>query len=179
MKKVLLLTFMLATSITATSFANDAIGIFADAAGMSFELSGGPGIALYYYVHINTYGATGSRWAAPHPACLNATRFADLPVFPINLGNTEAGITIGYGQCESGSFLIMTSVYYVTSATDCCSWRVVPDPNVLSGKIEIQDCNFGLTYGYGGEGMIHRTPACPWVATEDTTWGRVKVLYSE
>jgi len=109
-----------------------------------------------------------------------ASRLADLGVFAINLGTTSGGITIGYGTCKTGTFHIMTALYSVVSAGTCCRWSVIADPNLPSGKIEIPDCAFDLTYGTGGQGIVNMTGACPCnVPTEETTWGQVKALYTE
>ena len=179
MNKVLLLTFALMVSATMAFAQNGSIGIFADNAGTSYNLPGAPGLAYYYFVHCYALGATRSQWAAPAPTCMTAVRIADMPVFAVNLGNTAAGITIGYGTCKTGTFHIMTTLYNVVSAETCCRWDVVADPSLASGKIEIQDCEFDLTYGNGGHGWVNWTPACHEVPTEDTTWGQVKALYTE
>lgn len=155
---------------------NGSIGIFADNQGNSYNLPGSSGTNYYYFLHVNAIGATGSQWAAPHPACMVGSRLADMPVFSVNLGNTEAGVTIGYGTCRTGTFHIMTTLYYVTSATECCFWRVVPDPYVESGRIEIPDCDFNLTYGAGYTGVINANATCEG-NVDDTSWGRLKAVY--
>jgi FlgD Ig-like domain len=139
---------------------NGYIGVFADNAGLSCNLPGSAGAVYYYFVHVNALGATASQWAAPKPSCLTGTRLADLPVFAINLGTTETGITIGYGSCKVGTFLIMTALYEVTSATDCCPFSVVADPYLASGRIEVPDCDFNLTYGEGLTGIVNSNPTC-------------------
>jgi hypothetical protein len=139
---------------------NGSIGIFADNAGLDCNLPGS-GTVTYYFVHVNAIGATASQWAAPKPACLTGTRLADLPVFAINLGNTEEGITVGYGLCKVGTFHIMSAMYQVTNASDCCYFSVIPDPNLESGHIEIPDCLFNLTYGDGQAGVVNSTSDCP------------------
>lgn len=179
MNKVLLLTFALMVSATMAFAQNGSIGIFADNLGQSCTLQD-TGTATYYFLHVNAIGATASQWAAPKPACLTGVRLADLPVFAINLGNTEAGVTVGYGICKVGTFHIMSVLYSVTSVTDCCYFPVIPDPNLPSGKIEIPDCLFNLTYGTSGKGIVNANQTCVCdVPTEDTTWGQVKALYTE
>jgi hypothetical protein len=158
---------------------NGYIGIFADPVGYNDNLPGTPGLANYYFVHVNAVGATASQWAAPAPTCVTAVRLADLPVFSVNLGNTSAGITIGYGTCNTRTFHIITTLYQLIAAADCCFWSVVAEPNLPSGKIQIPDCGFGMSYRTGGHGVIKRTSACPYVPTERTTSGQVKALYTE
>ena len=180
--KLFLLAFVLCFSAKPGSaqLYNGSIGIFADPAGSSCNLPGTPGVQTYYFLHLTTLGTTASVWAAPKPACLTGVRLADLPVFSINFGNTETGITIGYGLCKTGTFLIMAVQYNVTSATDCCYWSVVADPTIPSGLIEVGGCLFTLEYATGGRGIINGTPTCTCnVAAGDATWGHVKALYTE
>jgi len=178
MKKALLLTLVLMLGATMAFAQNGSIGVFADPAGASCNLSGAAGMLYVYFVHVNALGATASQWAAPAPTCMTATRLADLPVFAINLGNTAAGITIGYGVCKTGSFHIITALYQtIIGPTACCRWSVVADPSLPSGKIEIPDCDFNLSYGTGGQALVgSMCPTCN-VPLEDTTWGQMKALY--
>ena len=184
MNRVLLLTLVLilgATLAFAQGYDNGRIGIFADNSTFnpSWCLPAATGLLYVYFLHVNAMGATASQWAAPPPTCLTAVHLADLPVFAINLGNTASGITIGYGTCNTGSFHIMTALYQLTTVGTCCVWRVVPDPGLASGKIEIPDCEFNMTYGTGGAAIFGTNPNCCSDPTEDTTWGAVKALYTE
>lgn len=179
MKAILLLMFVLMVGAATVFAQNGSIGIFADNGGTNCNISGAPGLLYVYFVHVNAVGATASQWAAPHPTCLTGVRVADLPPWEI-LGTTETGVAIGYGTCKTGTFLLMSTLYYVTAAEPCCRWPVVADPNVASGKIEIADCEYELTYGTGGQGIVNATEACNCnVPAEDTTWGRVKSMYVE
>ena len=181
MKRVV---FLAIATLFAASMAfaatNGSIGIFADNAGTNCNLPGTPGIAYYYFVHVNAIGATASQWAAPAPTCMTAVRLADMPVFAVNFGNTTTGITVGYPTCQTGTFHIMTALYQVMAAGPCCRWSVIPDPSLASGKIEIPDCFYAMAYGTGGQGIVNMGPSCPCnVPTEETTWGQVKALYGE
>ena len=66
----------------------------------------------------------------------------------------------------------------------CCYYPVRPDPAASSGWVEVVDCNYQLTYGNGGIGIINGAPQCDCgypcpVPVEETTWGEVKSLYSD
>jgi len=178
MKKVLLLTLVLMLGATMAFAQNGSIGIFADNAGASCNVSGTPGFLNVYFVHVNSLGATASQWAAPAPTCMTAIRLADIPVFAVNFGNTAAGITVGYPVCKTGTFHIMTSLYQVAvGPTQCCRWFVIADPSLESGKIEIPDCDYVMAYGTGGQALVgSMCPTCN-VPVEDTTWGQMKALY--
>jgi len=182
MRKTLLLTLVLVLGATVAlaQAPNGSIGIFADNAGVSCNLPSAAGIQYYYFVHVNALGATASQWAAPKPDCLTGTRLSDLAVFAINIGTSDVGITVGYPSCKTGTFHILTALYSVVSATPCCYFSVVPDPYLPSGKIEIPDCDFNLTYGTSGQGILESGPTCDCnVPVEDTTWGQMKALYTD
>jgi hypothetical protein len=181
MKRVVFLAIATLFAASMVFAQNGSIGIFADPAGTNCNLPGVPGIAYYYFVHVNAIGASASQWAAPAPTCFSGMRLADLAVFAVNLGNTSAGVTVGYGTCKTGTFHIMTALYQVFApAGPCCRWKVVADPSLSSGKIEIPDCLFLMSYGTGGQGIVNMNQTCPCnVPTEDTTWGQVKALYTE
>jgi len=158
------------------------IGIFADNAGTTCNLSGAPGLLNVYFLCVGAIDATSSEWAAPHPACLTAEHISDSSPQPIFLGDTETGISVGYGTCKTGTFLIMMATYNVlTPATVCCYWPVGPDPRFSgSGKIETSDCGFMMHFPPGGQAVVNATSGCTCsVPVEDTSWGRVKALYAE
>lgn len=181
MSKSLLLALVLVLSATVAlaQAPNGSIGIFADNGALSCNLPS-TATSYFYFCHVNAIGATASQWAAPKPDCLTGSRLADLPVFAINLGTTEAGITIGYGTCKTGTFHIITALYSVVSVTPCCYFPVIPDPNLSSGKIEIPDCNFDMTYGTSGQGILSSLVTCDCdVPAQETTWGQVKALYTD
>ncbi len=181
MRKSLLiaLVLVLGATVALAQVPNGSIGIFADNGAVSCNLSSAA-TSYYYFCHVGALGATASQWAAPKPDCLTGARLADLPVFAINLGTTADGITVGYGLCKTGTFHIMTALYSVASATPCCYFSVIADPNLSSGKIEIPDCDFNLTYGTSGQGIINSGVSCDCnVPAEETTWGQVKALYTD
>ena len=179
MNKVLSLTIAVLMFATMAYAQNGSIGIFASDAGTSCNIAITSPLLYVYFVHVNAVAATSSQWAAPHPPCMSATRLADFPPWEV-MGDTETGVAIGYGSCKTGTFLLMSSLYHVTAAEPCCYWSVVADPHVASGKIEIVDCDFEMTYGTGGQGIVNAAESCNCnVPNEDTTWGQVKALYAE
>lgn len=203
MRKLLILLCFIVFGVSSAFGQNGAIGIFGDPQGMTPCMSDvGPGTRYFYILHLYSIGATGSQFAAPEPWCLRGQHLANIPVFPVVLGDPEYGVTIGYGTCKTGSFLILTMLYQMTGVTpNCCCWSVIPDPNVSSGQIEISDCDFNLSYGTGGLAIINSTVDCQCFAcmspacleafyaqktgcllptpSDESTWGRVKALYTD
>jgi hypothetical protein len=141
-----------------------------------------PGLLSIYVVHTNTTGATASQWMAPMPNCMvGATYLADQPVFGVNLGNSQTGIGIGYGQCLTGPIHILTMLFFGAGlSSSCCRYDVYADPSVASGQIEVVDCNATLQITTGSPGFLNpnQNCACGLLPVEETTWGRVKSLYA-
>jgi hypothetical protein len=155
------------------------IGIFADPAATNCNLAAPVGGAAFYYiVHVYTPGATGSEYAAPKPACLSATWLADTNAFPVTVGNSQTGVSVGYGTCRVGPILVQTMTYLTTGATNCCYYPVVPHP--VNGGPNVVDCAEHLLIATAGTAIINSQPTCLCdVPVQDTTWGGVKALYTE
>ena len=180
MLTALVMSFSFSPALAQLDMEGGNIGVFADDAGTSCNLSDAPGVLSVYFLCLGAIDATASQWAAPHPTCLHAEHISDVCAFPIYIGDTETGIIVGYPTCKVGTFLIVTATYNVLeSATECCRWSVVPDPSLPSGKIETVDCFFMVHYPPGGQAVVNATPECTCsVPTEDTTWGKLKALYA-
>ena len=180
MKRVV---FLMVAALMAASmvFAQaGSIGIFADNQGTNCNLPDpGPGLTMYYAVHVNTPGATACAYWAPKPTCFTAMYLSDTNMFPVTVGNSQIGASIGYGLCKASPIHVSTLNFFTNGGTPfCCYYPVVGMP--LSGQIEVVDCSNNLIYGTGGKGIIKATPACQCnVPAEDTTWGQVKSLYVE
>jgi len=182
MKKALLLTLVLMVSASMAFAQGGSVGIFADAGGTDCNLADVlPGLTPYYVVHVYHAGATASQFSAPIPTCMVAAIWlSDTAVFGVTIGNSQTGVAIGYGTCQVAPTHVLTINYFVQGLTPaCCRYPVLPDPNVPSGKIEVTDCGFNPLFATGGMGIINPDGTCNCnVPTEDTTWGKVKSLYT-
>jgi len=166
--------------------AGGSIGIYADPAGVDCNIRDVPsGLMTVYIVHTNTAGATASQFSAPKPACMTgATWLSDTAVFPVTLGNSQTGVTVGYGSCRAEPIHVLTMNYLVTDPSQsCCMYRVLPDPGLGSGKVEVVDCAFNLQYGTGNTSTVNANSSClcgleSVIPTEQTTWGHMKALYA-
>jgi hypothetical protein len=166
MKKVLLL--MVAILMVSSVAMADVIGLYTDASGASCALA--PGFnTTATVVHKFTAGATGSRFKATLPAGSNFFSFA---TGFVPIGSLINDLSLGYGQCLTGSFALGTIVAILgVGAGD-----VLPAdgfPNII-----YTDCNFGEYPANGGHFWVGTPPtgACE-VATAQSTWGQVKALY--
>lgn len=162
------------------------IGIFPNAAANCCLLDDKTlGLTAYYVVHVYTPGATACRYSAPRPVCFTATYLSDTNMFPVTIGNSQSGVSVGYGSCRVGPIHVQTLNFFTTGTTpECCYYRVQPDPASSYGEIEVSDCGFQLIFGVGGHSIINGGPRCNCgypcpVPVEETTWGEVKSLYSD
>jgi hypothetical protein len=183
MKKTLLITLVLMVSASMAFAQGGSIGIFGDTGGTSCNITdAAPGLLSIYLVHVNTPGATASQFAAPTPACMVGAQYlSQASPFAVVIGNSQTGVAIGYGACYTGPVLVLTLSYFAGgTSSPCCYFQVVPDPLVPSGQIEVVDCAENLLFATGGVGIVNADATCLCdVPTQDTTWGKVKSLFSE
>ena len=145
----------------------------------SFIYDTAPGLILVYVVHIAYTGMTASQFSAPKPACFQATYLSDVTVFPVTIGNSQTGVAIGYGSCQTGAVHVLTITYFGEGLTgECCFYPTLPDPNVPSGEIEAVTCDNELVYLSGGLGVINPDDKLCGTPVVPTTWGKIKSTYS-
>jgi hypothetical protein len=181
MKKALLLTLVLMVSASMAFAQGGSVGIFADTGGTNCNLSDMlPGLCPYYVVHVYHAGAAASQFSAPKPACFLGIWLSDTAVFPVTIGSSQAGVAIGYGTCQAAPTHVLTINMFCQGLTGpCCRYPVLADPNVPSGQIEVVLCDNSLVYGTGGEGIVNSNATCNCdVPVQDSTWGKVKSLYT-
>jgi hypothetical protein len=157
------------------------IGIYADVAGTECNLSDATvGMTTYHVVHLADFGMTACAYWAPKPSCFTAMYLSDTNVFPVTIGNSQAGVSIGYGSCRPGPIHVQSIVFFTQGTTpQCCLYPVLGIPS--SGNVEAVDCANHLITAYGVTSVINPNGACTCgsVKVEESTWGRVKSLYAE
>ncbi len=182
MKKALLLTLVLMLGASMAFAQAGSIGIFADPAATNCNLVAmAQGLGAYYIVHVNTPGAVGCEYSAPKPACMTlASYLSDTNVFPVSIGNSQTGISVGYGVCKVSPILVQTISYFILGPNPtCCRYYVLPHP--INGGPNVVDCADNLLIATGGQGIVNSVVGqceCN-VPVQDTTWGSVKALYTE
>ena len=124
-----------------------------DATGYGCGIPTSGGIAYAYVFARPVTGIAAARFSVPVPTCApGMQRLADMSEFPVTLGNSADGVSVGFGTCKTGSdFLVMTIMYYIPNAPQgCCPISIRPDPyadTANTGEIEFVDCNFELFTG--------------------------------
>ncbi|UCG53142.1 MAG: hypothetical protein JSW58_06210, partial [Candidatus Latescibacterota bacterium] len=98
---------------------------------------------------------------------------------PVTIGNSQTGVSIGYGGCVGAPTNVLDISLFCQGLTGtCCYYTVIPDDDAPSGEIEVVDCSNALLYATGGTGIINSNATCFCdVPAEESTWGKIKVLY--
>jgi hypothetical protein len=166
MKKVLLL--MVAVLMVSSVAMADHIGVYSDASGTSCSLAAGFN-TTNAVIHKFTIGATGSRFKVTVPAGTAVFSFST-PYTPV--GNITSDLSLGYGQCLSGSIVLGNIIAQFTAGTGAV---VAAD---LQPFILYTNCLFAELPATGGTYYVGSTGDCLEPnATEPSTWGSVKALY--
>ncbi len=137
------------------------IGVFANQTGTNCSIStGSPGLMNVYIVHVNTPGAVGIEYSAPKPGCFAATWLSDTNAFPVSIGNSQTGISVGYGTCRQGPVLVQTLNYFLAApmTNTCCSYPVLPHP--ING-LNMVDCADNLLHPTALTAIINTDASCP------------------
>jgi hypothetical protein len=187
MKRSLLIAFVLlfGTNIV-TSQPLGSIGLFADEGASSCSVYDiiPAFVITIYVVHVHTPGAAGAQFMVDHWSWgANLTVLVETVTPPyIHVGNSETGISIGYGgMCVPAPNMILTISYLGSGQSLPCSYiLVMPAPTAGPPGIYVTDCATppNLLNATGGALLVNPMLDCNCsIPVEETTWGRVKALY--
>ena len=161
------------------------IDLFSDPVGGSCIIADHePGPLTIYVLHRNTEAVAAAQFAVVGDPGFTAS-FLSMTV-PSNflfIGTPE-DLSIAYQGCLSGSFLIATLTYQGYGTSTACShvWVRPAPTSPIPGEIAVLDeCSFhlavGATWGPLVVNYLNQCPAWCIVATEPTSWGKIKALY--
>jgi hypothetical protein len=172
MKRMLLLLVSLLLISNAASA--DHIGVYSDASGASCSLGNAnvfnPTATV---IQKFTTGATGSRFKVNFPS---GTMFFGFNTPYVPVGTLTVDLSVGYGQCLSGSIVLGT----INAIYGAGTGQVLPAD--LQQCIIYTNCLFaeipatGGSFAVGGFSNCNGNSGCT-VAVEPSTWGNVKSLY--
>lgn len=183
MKRLLLLaTVLVCLSSLAFAQANPgSVGIFSDQLGTDCNITDGSvGLFSVYIVHVVTNGSTASQWLMEADPGFTAQYVGETSPFQTAIGDTQNGISVAYGSCLAGPFLVATVNYFGQgTSTACALLSIVADPVAPSGQVEIVDCSFVKHLApKGGQARVNPDGTCQCnVATQTSSWGGIKALY--
>jgi hypothetical protein len=95
------------------------------------------------------------------------------------IGNSQIGVWVPFGQCLSGTTHVQTINVFVQGTSEvCCLYSVLPHPD--EGDVVIQDCLSAVVPVIGEVSVVNSDPSCfcgGAIPVEATTWGAVKAQY--
>lgn len=120
------------------------MGVFADQSGAVCVLDDkSSGVRDYFVVHEINTDATGVQFAVRlGPPTSSLTYVGEEALVPVAIGDTQNGVTLGYGQCliAPQSIAVVRMTYSGEADTPPCTpFAVVPHPD--DGKLIESDCN--------------------------------------
>jgi len=186
MRRLLLLTMaiLLINGVVFAQFDLGSLDVFTDLSSMSCDFTDAGGfLQVHVFVTHANDGTTAAQWKLTVPS--GWTHLGDLPAFQTVIGTSVSGVSVAYGACMSGDFLVLSATFTMTAgATPACSLiKIEPDPSAPSGSVEIVDCQLPSPakqlFPYLGAGIVNDDGTCPctYVPVQETTWGGIKALY--
>jgi hypothetical protein len=158
----------------------DVIGLYADPTGASCLLNDGGGLVNVYVIH-TTGGSTASQFQVKPSSGVTFTWIGETLAFAAAIGDTQSGLSIGYGSCFSSDVLVATINYIASGSSSSCSWlTVAPDPNSLNDMIEVINCSESMLEASASRLVINSDGSCDCgPSTTLTNWGKVKDRYGD
>jgi hypothetical protein len=179
MKKFVLTIAVLTLMSSPVLAQTESVGVFADTQALSCELTVPPLTLTDVYVIHRSAGASGSQFKVELPAGVTAAGGGvGNPSFLV-IGDPYVDLALAYTLCLSGEIVVWRVTLFAGAAVPNCSYvSVVPAPTATGNVVISVDCNYAELPAYGGQGIISATASCSCnVATQESTWGKVKSLY--
>jgi hypothetical protein len=154
------------------------ISAYADDQGSNCNITaaGGNSLVMVHLVHkfSDGGGATGARFKAVFP-----TGFTFLGFTPtgVPIGDIRTDLSLGYGVCITGTTDLGTVSLFSVTASPTCSYLSIVAADNFANPIAT-DCSFGEYTVKTGSAIVNPDGTCQCnIATQPTTWGKVKSLY--
>jgi hypothetical protein len=184
MKCLILITMVAVLFATAATAQAARVDLYTDANRSGCEVSDqGAALHIIYLVLAGNTSSTGVRFSAPKPDCwLGSTWAGDTIVQGGQIGNSQSDWSVGFGECKTLPFLFARVSYFATGGGLSCCQMLAKNSTPSPGTFVWTDCGFG-EYPLQPDGqkvVINPNSSCRCqnpLATEPTTWGRVKSLY--
>ncbi|NIM20308.1 MAG: hypothetical protein GTO51_08770 [Candidatus Latescibacteria bacterium] len=189
MKKLLFVFLILLLSTNDVPAQGGKIAVYADPAGAECDMiAPGLGLIIFYVVYTGTPEVQTIAFSAPMPACMSTAVWLEDyydATYILPPGNSQDGIVLSHFSCEPAPTTVMSITYFASfPLPSCCYYTVLAHPEFPSGLIEASDCDGNTFFPTGLMSTINGNASCPrpiliTVPTRETTWGKVKALFSE
>lgn len=186
MRLVLLLIAALIALPAAAMAQHGTIGLYTEETATNCDMvDAGQGILTVYVVHTQVAGSTASEFMVQPSTGFTATHVGDYTPY-LYIGNSQTGISVGYGECLSGPISIMTITYLFDGTSSACGYlEVVGDPGAVEppGLYTVDCAPYWERQKHvpqGGKLFVNGDGSCPClspVPVREGTWGQIKVLY--
>lgn len=127
-------------------------GVYMDADATNRNITDTGGLVTLYICQTVKDGSTGSAFSVDVPG--SWTHVGTNVPFPVHVGDDPStGLAIGYGTCQTGTFVIATSTYLTTGSAIGSMIKVLAHPGYPTG-IRSTDCTepYPVQY-FDGEGL--------------------------
>lgn len=160
------------------------VTLWADPVMNSCEIADpGSGIVQVHMFFEGSQNAFAVEFFAPTPQCWEGTTWlGDVIVSPnlkLGVSTHVEGLAVNFGGCVQPPIHMGYMNFLVTGgAQPCCEYPVLPQ--TVHGTITVVDCGYDEHEGSGGSAIVNADQSCRCprpVATDESTWGRVKSLY--
>lgn len=183
MKKFVLTVFAVLMVATSAAAQVGDISIYSDGAGLSCNITdASPSLLSLFVIHKHTVGATASQFGVSLTGGSTMTfTGATAASGMLLLGTPPTDISIAYGGCVAGDFLIANVTYFGGGSSPACSGiRFDASPfSPIAGEVALVECDFEtVSVVPTGQAIINPDVTCQCsTAVNTTTWGAVKALY--
>ena len=182
MKRVVLIAMALVMMASMAFAQAGFIGIYQEPAGTSCDIVAAPfAVTMVYVVHQQTMSAA-SQWAVENNNALLLGVGATPGPGMLSLGDPFVGVSVSYGGCLEGPIHLFTLSMFNQDATGTClPMTVIPDEVVVSGMIEVIDCDLNTIFSSGVTSFVNGNAGCLCMeptGSEEATWGQIKSLYN-
>jgi hypothetical protein len=180
MKKILMICLTITMVVAGSAMAQqDSFGIFMDQAGLVCENTpSAPSPIQLFVVHKTGTAAAGSQFKLVNSSgwSLSASTIAPF----LTIGDAFSDVSLAYAGCVNGpaiAVILLSGFAFPVPGTPCGVVEVVAAPG-KSAPLTV-DCNFAELPATGGRFVFNGDTSCPCniIATEESTWGKVKNLY--
>ena len=145
-----------------------------------------PGLVTIYVLHVlSPQPMSGSQFKIDHYDDVVLTWLADTVTPPYqSIGNSQTGIAVSYGSCQTSTIHIMTITYIGNGLSEACSliW-IAPSPASVLPNVVAFDCSDPpRLVAVNAGGLVVNPDATCYCGldpdpVEQTSWGSIKALY--
>jgi hypothetical protein len=177
---MVMVAVMLCSLATVPSHADvGRLSLSTDDTGWLCEFNDPGGVLITVFVVHKLYigNSTGVRFRIEPPAGA-AWSYLGFNTTFVPIGTANLDLSVGYGQCLTGSATVGTALWYSFAASPSCGTLAI-EPATGFQTMIATDCSFGEFPITGSNGVVNgnNSCCCNCGATKPTTWGSVKGLY--